>query len=74
VAPVRRDDEMIAEELSAVNQFADQGAVRKEYGNIMANKTHKIGRDARTGHFMPVSEARKRPATTVVETIKNRKK
>ena len=39
----------------------------------MSNKvpTHKIGRDARTGQFMPVREAQKRPATTVVETIKH---
>lgn len=33
--------------------------------------THKIGRDARTGEFIPVKKARKRPKTTVVETIKN---
>lgn len=30
----------------------------------------KIGRDARTGQFIPVSKARARPATSVVETIK----
>jgi len=30
----------------------------------------KIGRDAKTGQFIPVSEAKKRPSTTVVETIK----
>lgn len=28
----------------------------------------KIGRDARTGQYIPVSEARRRPSTTVVET------
>ena len=33
--------------------------------------THKIGRDARTGQFIPVREAQKRPATTVVETMKH---
>jgi hypothetical protein len=33
--------------------------------------THKIGRDAKTGEFVPVKEAERRPATTVVETIKN---
>lgn len=32
--------------------------------------THKIGRDARTGEFIPVKEAQRRPSTTVVETIK----
>ncbi len=30
----------------------------------------KIGRDAKTGRFIPVKEANKRPSTTVVETIK----
>lgn len=28
----------------------------------------KIGRDARTGRFIPVKEAERRPSTTVVET------
>jgi hypothetical protein len=32
--------------------------------------TTKIGRDARTGEFIPVKEANRRPSTTVVETIK----
>jgi len=32
--------------------------------------TRKIGRDAKTGQYIPVSEAKKRPNTTVVETIK----
>lgn len=31
---------------------------------------HKIGRDARTGQFITVEEARRRPSTTVVETVK----
>lgn len=30
----------------------------------------KIGRDARTGEFIPVKEAVRRPSTTTVETIK----
>ena len=34
----------------------------------------KIGRDARTGQFIPVREALRRPATTVVETTKSPKK
>jgi len=33
----------------------------------------KIGRDAKTGRFVPVKEAQRRPATTVVETIKPKK-
>jgi len=40
----------------------------------MAKKPNKIGRDAKTGTFMPVSAARKRPSTTVVETIPTPKK
>ena len=37
-------------------------------------KTTKIGRDARSGRFIPVKEANRRPTTTVVETIKRGKK
>lgn len=36
--------------------------------------TRKIGRDASTGKFIPVGEAKRRPKTTVVETIKTPKK
>lgn len=32
-------------------------------------ETSLRGRDARTGEFIPVSEARKHPATTVVERV-----
>ncbi len=35
--------------------------------------TTKIGRDARTGRFIPVKEAQRRKATTVVETIRRKK-
>ena len=38
----------------------------------MMAKTMKIGRDAKSGKFMPVKEAEKRPSTTVVETIKKK--
>ena len=37
-------------------------------------KGRKIGRDAKTGRFIPVKEAKRRPNTTVVETIKPPKK
>lgn len=40
----------------------------------MSKKPIKIGRDAQTGAFIPVSEARKRPNTTVVETLPMPKK
>lgn len=33
-------------------------------------KTVKIGRDARTGKFIPVKTAQRRKSTAVVETIK----
>ena len=36
--------------------------------------TQKIGRDAKTGKFVPVKEAQRRPTTTVVETIKKGKR
>jgi len=36
-------------------------------------KTQKIGRDAGTGRFIPVSEANRRKKTAVVETIKKKK-
>lgn len=35
--------------------------------------TIKVGRDAKTGEFIPVEEAKRRKATAVVETIKVRK-
>ena len=33
-------------------------------------KSIKIGRDARTGHFISTEEAKRRPSTTVVEIVK----
>ena len=34
----------------------------------------KIGRDAKTGRFIPVKEAERRKATAIVETIRKNKK
>lgn len=34
--------------------------------------TTKIGRDAKSGKFIPVKEAQRRPATTVVERIRKK--
>ena len=34
----------------------------------------KIGRDAKSGRFIPVEEARRKPSTTVVETIRKKGK
>jgi hypothetical protein len=33
-------------------------------------KTFKVGRDAKSGEFITVKDATRRPTTTVVETIK----
>jgi hypothetical protein len=38
------------------------------------SKGRKIGRDAKTGEFIPVAEAKRRPNTTVVETLPKPKK
>ena len=37
------------------------------------SRTTQIGRDAKTGRFIPVDKARKRPATTIVHTIKRKR-
>jgi hypothetical protein len=37
-------------------------------GENMA-KTREVGRDARTGQFVPIRETERRPATTVKETV-----
>jgi hypothetical protein len=34
--------------------------------------TTKVGRDAKTGQFIPVKEAERRKSTAVVETIKKK--
>ncbi|SNY38746.1 hypothetical protein SAMN06297129_0479 [Pseudooceanicola antarcticus] len=39
----------------------------------MAKSTRKIGRSAVTGRFTPVSTARNKPSTHVVETVKKPK-
>lgn len=36
----------------------------------MSKAPQRIGRDARTGEFIPVREAVRRPSTTTVETIR----
>jgi hypothetical protein len=35
--------------------------------------TFKVGRDAKTGQFIPVKEADRRKSTAVVETIRKKK-
>ncbi len=34
-------------------------------------KTHKVGRSAKTGEFIPVKEAKRRKATAIVENVPN---
>ena len=40
----------------------------------MSNKTRKVGRDAGTGQFIPLKEAKRRKKTAVVETVTIKKK
>ena len=42
----------------------------------MAKKanTRKVGRDAINGEFIPIAETKRRPKTTIVQTIKMPKK
>lgn len=48
------------------------GPIPAHLGVSEMNKTHsfKVGRDAKTGEFIPVKDAIRKPNTTVVETIK----
>jgi hypothetical protein len=50
------------------------GKSMAQKGKDGGSRENKIGRDAKTGQFIPVKEAEKRPKTTVVETIKKGKK
>lgn len=36
--------------------------------------TNQIGRDAKTGRFIPIKEAKRRKSTAIVETIKRKGK
>jgi hypothetical protein len=35
----------------------------------MGRKTFDVGRDSKTGQFIPVEEAKRRPSTTTVERV-----
>jgi len=39
-----------------------------------SSPSFKVGRDAKSGLFIPVREAQRRPSTTTVETIKQKPK
>lgn len=39
-----------------------------------SSNSRKIGRDAKSGQFIPVKVAIRRPSTTTVETVKTPKK
>lgn len=39
-----------------------------------SSPSFKVGRDAKSGQFIPVREAQRRPSTTTVETIKPKPK
>jgi hypothetical protein len=53
--------------------MAHKTQVNPHSEGIPGRANHKlIGRDSETGRFMPVKEARKKPKTTTVETIRRR--
>lgn len=37
------------------------------------SKTYRVGRDAKNGQYIPVKEAERRPATTVIERVPRKK-
>ncbi len=37
----------------------------------MGKKTHRSGRDSKTGQFITVKEAERRPSTTTIERVPN---
>lgn len=39
-----------------------------------SSQSFKVGRDAKSGQFIPVREAQRSPNTTTVETIKSKPK
>ena len=41
---------------------------------MASKKTFKVGRDAKSGQFIPVREAEQRKRTAIVETIKKKPK
>lgn len=43
-------------------------------GSNKKNENQKRGRDAKTGKFISIEQAKRRPKTTVIETIKPKKK
>lgn len=42
----------------------------RKTSDMTKQSPQKIGRDAKTGEFIPVKEAQRRPSTAVVETIR----
>ena len=49
--------------------MGDPGATGSPINWGAMAKTHKVGRDSRTGEFIPVKEADRRPSTTTVERV-----
>ena len=50
------------------------GATKSSTGQTPRVTTFKVGRDAKTGRFIPCKEAERRKSTAMVETIKRPKK
>lgn len=42
----------------------------KGAGKVPMSKSVQKGRDAKTGRFIPIEEANRRPSTTVIEKVK----
>lgn len=71
----RQLDSLYDCQLEYVNS-SKQGTISRG-GKVMGAKkgtVQKIGRDARTGKFIPVEEAERRRSTAVVETIRKKGK
>ncbi len=49
--------------------FLKHSKNKKEVMIMADRKTFDVGRDSKTGHFIPVKEAERRPSTTTVERV-----
>lgn len=61
--------------MSLQTQFSRLSLFNQSNAKRMSKKQKgfKVGRDARTGEFIPVKEAERREKTAVVETIKRKR-
>jgi hypothetical protein len=64
-----RIEKMLAVNGPSIIRGANNMAIKR---NPPKKGTFKVGRDAKSGQFITVAQANRRPNTTVVETIKKR--